>query len=648
MLQSLFSHVWAAARFVFGPERIDHANPSCNLTVSRGAVGVVAIVSSMAFFSLSLSQSLGRRSIDGAQTLFWLSFCVIFAGPVLRGVALRAARLERILMILMASMLAYLIKLIYSPTSFAHFDEYLHWVSLSSMLDTGRTFNENTLLPVSPYYPGLESSAAALKLLSGADEFVASAILVGLARLLTALLMFRLAERLTASSRAGGVAAFVFMGNSSFVFFDQQFAYESLAFPLFCGCLFVSCGINRRGGSGIGTRLTTLSLTILIVGLTLTHHLTSYICACYLVAILLCDYVLGSRERWGASLFIAMIVLACPILWNRWSGAPTQSYLGASLSLASADLLNLLSGGARLRGFFIASAGPPTPLALKLGGIVGTLLIAAGLATGYLRAIQRGLGIGLTFNPIILVKRLSQRRVASSGLVVLAASTLLFPVTVVLRLTPYGWEIGNRLGPFVFVGVSIVIGVSVRYFWQINQSALVTGGLACAIVTIIFSGMVSGWGVDALRGAYQISADALSIERMGIAASNWTAVRLGTGNGFASDRVNQILLAGHGKQISLTSLSDDIEIARLFMGDSWSAETLEIILRAKLEFILVDLRLTGGRPKFGYFDSAPTDPPAELQARSLLKFNGVDGISRVYDNGYIIIYDVRSLNGRAL
>ena len=647
MIRLLYGNVWALARFLFGPERVVNASPSCSLTVSTRALGLVVIVSSLALFCLSLSQSLGRSGMHGAQTLFWLSFCAIFAGPVLRGVAVRTSRAERILMILIASMLTYLVKLIYSPTSFAHFDEYLHWVSLSSMLDTGRTFNKNTLLPISPYYPGLEASAAALKLLSGADDFVAAAVLVGIARLVTALLMFRLIERLTASSRAAGVGAFVFMGNSSFVLFDQQFAYESLAFPLFCGCLFLSCGVNRRHGSGMETRLTTLLLMILIMGLTLTHHLSSFICACYLTAILLCDFVLGRREQWVSALFIALAVVAFPVLWSRLSGAPTQSYLGLSLSLATEDILNLFSGAARLRGFFVATAGPPTPLALKLGGIVGTALISVGLAMGYFRAIQRGLGSALTFYPVTMMYRLSQMRVVSSGLVVLAASTVLFPVTVALRLTPNGWEIGNRLGPFVFVGVSIVVGVAVRFFLQINQSMVVTGGLAGAVVTIIFSGMVAGWGVDGLRGAYQISADALSIERMGIAASNWTATRLGAGNRFASDRVNQILLAGHGKQVSLTSLSEDIETSRLFMDENWGAEAVDIVSRARLEFILVDLRLTGGHPKFGYFDTSSSDPKVELQARSLLKFNWVDGISRVYDNGYIIIYDVRSINGRA-
>ena len=226
MIRLLYGNVWALARFLFGPERVVNASPSCSLTVSTRALGLVVIVSSLALFCLSLSQSLGRSGMHGAQTLFWLSFCAIFAGPVLRGVAVRTSRAERILMILIASMLTYLVKLIYSPTSFAHFDEYLHWVSLSSMLDTGRTFNKNTLLPISPYYPGLEASAAALKLLSGADDFVAAAVLVGIARLVTALLMFRLIERLTASSRAAGVGAFVFMGNSSFVLFTR-FTYEA-------------------------------------------------------------------------------------------------------------------------------------------------------------------------------------------------------------------------------------------------------------------------------------------------------------------------------------------------------------------------------------------------------------------------------------
>ena len=647
VIDSLLGQTWAWVQAVLGPNRMVDASPPCKLGLHHRAVGIVCISSAISLVCVSIAQAGGRADLPWAQPLFWVAFCALFAGPVYRGVEPRTSRAERIVMIMIASLMAFAVKQIYSPTSFAHFDEYLHWVTLDAIVNTGRTFNENTLLPISPFYPALELCAAALKLLSGANDFVSASVIVALSRLLTVLLLFRLVERVTASSRAASIATFAFMGNSAFVFFDQQFAYETLAFPLFCACLFLCSSINGQQHSLRKTRLTSLLLVTVILGLTLTHHLTSFISGCYVATILFCDYLLGRRAHRAHALIIALFAIMAPVLWSRLSGAPTGTYLGPSFVLASFDIANLFSGASSMRGLFVSSTGPATPLALKLGGVIGTALIAIGLATGFFRSIQRGLGSALSFNFIELRRRVRKRAVVSSALVVLALSTLLFPVSVALRLTPKGWELGNRLGPFIFVSVSIVLGVAIRYFWQRRSTVLFTGGITVTIITIIFSGMVSGWGVDALRGPYQISADALSIERMGISAARWTAAELGPGHRFASDRINQILLAGHGKQISLTSISDQIEVSRLFMSDSWGAEERNIVSLARLDFLLVDLRLTGGRPKFGYFDSPPEDPVAELRVRSLLKFGSVSGVSRIYDNGYIIIYDVRAINGRA-
>ena len=44
--------------------------------------------------------------------------------------------------------------------------------------------------------------------------------------------MFLLAERIVRAPAAALLAAVVFMANPAFMFFDAQFAYESLALPL--------------------------------------------------------------------------------------------------------------------------------------------------------------------------------------------------------------------------------------------------------------------------------------------------------------------------------------------------------------------------------------------------------------------------------
>ena len=68
-------------------------------------------------------------------------------------------------------------------------------------------------------------------------------IVVGAARVLMMLALFLLYERACGDSRLAGVGALVYAANPGFLFFDAQFAYESLALPL---AVFTLWCIQRR------------------------------------------------------------------------------------------------------------------------------------------------------------------------------------------------------------------------------------------------------------------------------------------------------------------------------------------------------------------------------------------------------------------
>ncbi len=58
-----------------------------------------------------------------------------------------------------------------NPLYFASFDEFLHWRTADDILRTGHLFSENSMLPVGPYYPGLEIVTNALSTTSGLSTF---------------------------------------------------------------------------------------------------------------------------------------------------------------------------------------------------------------------------------------------------------------------------------------------------------------------------------------------------------------------------------------------------------------------------------------------------------------------------------------------
>ena len=226
--------------------------------------------------------------------------------------------------------------------------------------------------------------------------------------------------------------------------------------------------------------------------------------------------------------------------------------------------------------------------------------------------------------------------------------TIGFPISVLLRLTRSGWEVGNRLGAFVFIGVALVGAVALVQFWLArSQSRFAAMAVGAALTVIFLGGAISGSAQTAVPTGYKVSADALSIEPRGVAAARWTQERLGKGWRFAADRVNRLLLATYGRQRPVTTLQDRIDVSNLLLGDRLSAEDLNMITTGQVDFLLVDLRLSRALPLVGVYFETGEDPAlhaAPPSTRALLKFSSQPGVSRAFDNGLIQIYDVRSLH----
>jgi hypothetical protein len=133
---------------------------------------------------------------------------------------------------------------------------------------------------------------------------------------------------------------------------------------------------------------------------------------------------------------------------------------------------------------------------------------------------------------------------------------------------------------------------------------------------------------------------------MGIETARWSRQWLDPGNRFAADRINLILLATYGRQDVRTKFAPGVYSSRVFENETLGPDELWALARSDVDFLLVDLRLTTAPPVLGFYFQ-PWDPRQgmPLSGTELLKFNDVKGITRIFDNGWIIIYDVRGLHG---
>jgi hypothetical protein len=621
--------------------RIDAATSAAD---GVGLLPVFALNAAMALYLAALAANASRVGSDGAVALFYVSIALIVAPIAARLIHPAAARTERVGLVLLVSAALFVVRLIRAPVSFVDHDEFLHWVTVNDIIEQGRLFTGNSLLPVSPLYPGLEIVTAAVVKLTGLSVFGSALVLLATARIVFVSALYLMYERISKSPRIASISCLVYMGSSTFLVFDSHFAYESLAVVFLLLTLLSDVLSEQR----LRDRWrSTLVLTMpFLAALAVSHHMTAFFGAVLLTALVLLQHLRrGARNIRWRQFVVAACAIALPLIWSVLMGNPTAGYLGPVIDNGLREVTELFSSSAG-RQLFVSADGSVAPAWQRLITIGSVVVICAGLATGFIRSLAYA-GMPRRLTGLVSIRGL--RSWSNSRLILLTGLTIAFPLSMVFRLTSSGWEIGNRVGPFSFLGVAIVLSIGIVGFWQrLSRSRLRAGvlGVVCAVVVI--GGVISAEGPRILVPQhYRVSADAASVEPMGIDAAAWAQAWLGPYNVFASDRINRLLLATYGRQQVATTLQDSRDASVAIQSEKLGPSEVGVLRQIGIQYILSDLRLTTALPAVGvYFDGGAADRihVEPLSPLSLLKFNSEANVNRLFDNGYEIIYDVRRLH----
>jgi hypothetical protein len=641
------SRIWRTLLRLLGIAPFDRSVDQPTAPSSLAWPQAIAVNAGVASLLAAASANASRIGQDWATIGFYISIAIIFLPVGFRLALPDVCRSERIANLLIAALGLFALRVIRAPLFFVGHDEYLHWTTAQNIIETGHLFSSNVLFPIGPAYPGLEVVVTAIAELSGASVFVSALVLLSIARLLFVGALYLIYERIAGSARRASLACLFYMGCSTFVFFDTNFSYESLAMPLFALALLINLRVRDWRGTGLPRLLTTFALAVL--SLSMTHHVTAYALAALLIGLFLLETISGGAAAARVGLAVAAVLaIAIPTGWSHFVGNPGEAYLGPVFENALYDVVRLVhfSTGRKL---FTGDDGAVAPLWQRSMTLASVGLICLGLVLGFFRSLSfagapfaRGIApktwssvFGWTNSPVILLTML----------------TFGYPISIVLRLTRGGWEIGNRIGPFAFLGVGIVLSIAATTCLKGESKSVWRAACISAIATIILvGGVISSEGPRILVPArYQVSADAASIEPMGVAAALWTKQWLGAENHFAADRVNRLLLSTYGRQLVSTTLQHGYDAGEVMVAEKFGPKEVAVLQKVGIDYLFTDLRLTTGLPVVGaYFDGATADQMlfAPPKPESLLKFNTMDGVNRVFDNGYAVIFDVRALSGR--
>lgn len=603
---------------------------------SWGWLPALSLICGIGLLLLALEYNAARTALDWSQPIFWLGLLVLFlpiAGRLLSG---KPSRRECIGLIIILGFSLYLTKFLQYPLYYTNHDEFSHWRTALDITASGHLFGENPLLPISSYYPGLEIVVSAVSNLTGLSLFSSGIIVIGVNRLVLVLALYLFFELISRSTRIAGIATLLYMANPQFLFFDAQFSYESLALPLAAFVLFalaLRCYTPSRRQRGL-----TLIICLGLGAVTITHHITSFALAAFLF-LWTAVYLFQNRRLKGvvgsSPAFAALLGLAFCMIWLVFTGDIVLGYLSPHLGGALTQVQQIINSEAAPRQLFQDGATYSAPAWERIVAFASLILIMLGFPPG-----------------LLLVWQKFRANTAASALAVVA---LLFPISQLLRLTSYGAESAVRATEFLFLGIAFVLALvavqlrsSLVPSWRRPVIFMVM--LAILVIGQVISGSVPSWA--RLPGSYLVSADQRSIEPEGITAAEWVGSYLESGQQFGSDRINTLLMATYGNEIASTSLTEKTPVDDLFTALQFGPNERAILQQDGLQYLVVDHRLTTSLPWVGfYFNSSvsgvqlsnrPIDPEA------LAKFDTIDNVSRIFDSGDIIIYDVKDLTNQEI
>jgi hypothetical protein len=587
----------------------------------------LTLFSSFCVMLVALAMTGARYYLPNSEALFWIAILAMYALNISRLLSTGASRRERLGIVMLLGLAIYFVKIIRSPSYFSFYDELLHQRTIADILATNTLFTPNTLLPVSPLYPGLEILTDALVKLTGMDIFTAGLLLVGLGRLLFMLGMFLFYERFSHSSRVAGIATALYAANPHFIFFDAQYAYESLALVF---ALMTLYALEYRIYAPEGHIAGVTFLVLVTLGSTIvTHHITTIFLLIFLLMWVIIEHIpyWWDEERPDFLNFF-MLAIVGTMSWMVYIATIVITYLVQPISNVIFDLVNIIFGREEGRQLFAASDEAYAIPIFERVIIYGTaLLILFGVAVG-----------------VVWIWRVHRKQITY---ILLAVVALAYPATQVLRFTSSGPELAGRIGPFMYTGISFVLAVAIaklypglrfRWRWHILFTAL--------SVLLFWGGILlsfARWAV--LPGAYMASADTRSIEEQGISTAEWANEYLGHDNVFSADRINALLMVSYGNQSLVTGSFNAIDVPGLFIAPILYPDQYAIMCQSGIEYLVVDMRFTEVLPMFGYYyeggELGPRSYERPLEAGVLQKFDFDRYFNRIYDAGSVRIFQFR-------
>ena len=524
------------------------------------------------------------------------------------------------------SLVLYASWLLSNPLMSTRFDENLHVTTLVDLIEHAEFFRLNSMLPVSPHFPGLELATAGVHWITGLPLFACQVLVVLSARITFVTALFLMASRIGRSTTVGAFAVLVYVSSTQFYFFNAQFSYQTVAIAMVMAAFYL---LVRAFDSPVERPWTLLvTAQLCLASLAITHHLTSWITIATLWVLAFFFWWGGERRRFRLTLVTAELATATVAAWTAVIAPLLIDYLGPIFTEAQSQITAILSGGSQAREAGVAADGSVTPqwevIVMASSVLLWCLLL---LPAGW-RA-WRGGSIGATrarYLPLLVA--------------------LAFPALQASRFSSAAGEISDRASTFVFMAMALVVGA-----WLAGRVADLRALLVPASLILVLGGTIIGSGPDWQRvpGPFLAGAEQRSIDSESVAVARWAGKYLPEGSNVAADFTFARLIPNFADVTAVTQPAGFESVTPMFLSTSMDQNSLQLILRNEVDFVVVDTRLENQTQKSGCFYEGCAGygaAAATVKPEMLEKFEGEPGFDLVLD-GPVKIYDVREVRGVA-
>lgn len=564
-----------------------------------------------------------------AYLYFWLGLALSFLSACAIALGPRARAWHPVLALAMLGAVLWLPTFLRSPAYPIFQDELYHVQSLNLMAQLGSTRIPTTIFPIAGDYPGLELVGLSTMFSTGLDAGWAVRLVPLTLHVLIPLLAFYTIRACGLAHRAAFIGALIYMANSSFYFFHSIYSYETMGIALF---LMVTLLALRRIDPQRKQKLgTTFMLMLSMLGIVVTHHISSAMAGIMILLLFGAHFVArkGGKSPMGdAAVFAGVLWLT----WLLYSATHSLRYLSSGvIDRATAIVAFILQEQTGQRNLF---SNTRLPLGEQLVAYAYPLLIGLLAAWGVLNVLLRRKDLRSPFASIP----------GNARLALFVFGPLVWAATAPLIFTRSS-DMVYRAWPFLFLGVAFYAAIGLgtwitrggRLAWAKTTFAVLAAAFAVAGGVIVGdnqAGRFHATEVHAAAGPETLTEDLLN-------AAEWVQATSGSNNIVVGDKSSAVAFSVFGMQNSSIWQS----WLPFYTNDRSKAQ--EFLNKNNVSYVAVDLRDSLYPARYQvYFSQAELFHPETqnsvdrnlLPLENLTKFEQMQELQRVYDNGDIVLY----------